>query len=276
MSNKIAFLGGTGNMSGAIIRGLIKQGQAPENIMATGRTPDKLSALAAELDIRVSSDNIAACQWADVIVLSVKPQMMRELCLNIAPTLALRHQAPLIISVAAGIATESYQKWLGSLPTVRSMPNTPSQIGLGATGLFANAKVSDEQKKLTETVFDAVGICQWVDSENLIDTVTAISGSGPAYYFLFIESMIDAAIAQGMSPETAKQLTLQTALGAATLAGQSEDEPGQLRRKVTSPGGTTFEAIKVFTESNLQGIVSHAMQACADRGGSLADELGQD
>jgi pyrroline-5-carboxylate reductase len=190
-------------------------------------------------------------------------------------SVALAHK-PLIISLAAGITTESLQRWLnGNFSIVRAMPNTPSQVLLGATGLFANTNVTTEEKKIVDEILSAVGIVNWVEQESLINTVTAVSGSGPAYYFLFMEAMIDAAVAQGLSREAAKQLTLQTALGAATLASQSDLDVSELRRRVTSPKGTTEQAILSFEKDHLNEIVKKAMRSCANRAEELSKILGE-
>lgn len=272
INKKIAFIG-AGNMAKAIIGGLIARGYDAKKITASGPRIENLQQVADEFSIVVTTDNLAAARNADVIILSVKPQMLKQVATEIAS--ATSHQ-PLIISLAAGITTESLQTWLGKNSSlVRAMPNTPSQVLLGATGMFANAQVTFEQKEIAHSILSAVGVVTWVANESLINTVTAVSGSGPAYYFLFMEAMIEAAIQQGMSPADAKVLTLQTALGAATLAAKSELDVSELRRRVTSPKGTTEQAILSFESDQLRTIVAKAMQSCANRADELSKILGQ-
>lgn len=272
LNKKLTFIG-AGNMAKAIIGGLIAQGYDPKKITATGPRIENLQKIADEFSVNISTDNISATRDADVIILAVKPQMLKQVATELSS--AVKHQ-PLIISLAAGITTESLQRWLyGNLSIVRSMPNTPSQVLLGATGLFANAAVSNEQKNIANEILSAVGIVSWVEQENLINTVTAVSGSGPAYYFLLMEAMIDAAIEQGLSRETATALTLQTALGAATLASKSELDVSELRRRVTSPKGTTEQAILSFEKDQLRETVNRAMQACRHRAEELSQLLGE-
>jgi pyrroline-5-carboxylate reductase len=272
INNQLAFIG-AGNMAKAIIGGLIAQGYAAKKITATGPRIENLQKVADEFSVKITTDNLAAAAEADVIILSVKPQMLKQVATELSSALAHK---PLIISLAAGITTESLERWLnGNLSIVRSMPNTPSQVLLGATGLFANRFVSDEQKNIANEILSAVGIVSWVEQENLINSVTAVSGSGPAYYFLFMEAMIDAAVAQGLSRETAKALTLQTALGAATLASKSDLDVAELRRRVTSPKGTTEQAILSLESDQLRAIVAKAMKACANRAEELSKTLGE-
>jgi pyrroline-5-carboxylate reductase len=271
INKKLAFIG-AGNMAKAIIGGLIAQGFDAKKITASGPRIENLQKVADEFSVNISTDNLTAAR-ADVIVLAVKPQMLKQVATELSS--ALTHK-PLIISLAAGITTKSLQRWLNSnLSIVRSMPNTPSQVLLGAAGLFANAAVSDEQKNIANAILSAVGIVSWVEQENLINTVTAVSGSGPAYYFLFMEAMIDAAVEQGLSREIATTLTLQTALGAATLAQQSDLDVTELRRRVTSPKGTTEQAILSFEKDQLHTIVKNAMRACTNRAEELSQLLGE-
>ena len=223
------------------------------------------------LNVNTSADNAAAAS-ADVIILAVKPQVLEQVCTDLQPHLS---HNPLIISIAAGIDIPSLSHWLGSdVAIVRCMPNTPALVQTGASGLYANHHTSDNQKVLAAQILEAVGIVQWLDNEALIDPVTAVSGSGPAYYFLFMEAMIDAGVAQGLSRETATELTLQTALGAAKLAQSSDVDVAELRRRVTSPNGTTEQAILSFEKDNLRQTVSRAMDACSDRSREMARELG--
>ena len=269
---KIAFIG-AGNMAKAIIGGLLSQGYNLENLSASGPRPETLEKVSGEFGTAVSTNNAATAAQADVIVLSVKPQMLKEVALGLAGSLGHK---PLIISLAAGITTESIGNWLGAdHAIVRCMPNTPSQVRAGASGLFANAHVSDVQKSSANAILGAVGIVQWVDDEALINPVTAVSGSGPAYFFLMMEAMIDAGVELGLSRESARELTLQTALGAAILAKQSDVDVAELRRRVTSPKGTTEQAINSFENDQIRAIFARAMQACSNRAVELSEILGK-
>lgn len=266
----ICFIGG-GNMARSIIGGLINRGIAPQNITACDPHKDALTQLQADFSINVSSSNADAVAVADVVVLAVKPQVMASVCQGLAPHL---NPGVLVISIAAGINCTSLATWLGTQRAiVRCMPNTPSLVGEGASGLYATTTVTDAQRQEAETIMKAVGLVAWVDEEALLDAVTAVSGSGPAYFFLAMEAMIDAGIQQGLPAETARTLTLQTALGAARLAQHSADSVAELRRKVTSPGGTTEQAILTFEKNELRRIYAEAMQACADRARAMADEF---
>ncbi len=271
MVRNIAFIG-AGNMAGAIIKGLIVGGYPADRIRATTRSAESAVKAASKLEISVDTDNAAAVQWADVVVLAVKPQMLKDTCQALAPNL----DKQLILSVAAGVDTHALQQWLGEdLAIIRSMPNTPSQVGVGASGLFANANASDSDRAFAQQVAEATGICAWVNDEALIHAVTAVSGSGPAYYFLFMEAMIEAAQKLGLDAESARTLTLQTALGAASLAVGVDTPVDQLKRNVMSPGGTTERAINAFEQGELRPLVEKAMRECADRSESLGRELTQ-
>jgi pyrroline-5-carboxylate reductase len=271
-TSKIAFIG-AGNMAKAIIGGLIAEGISPTNISATGPRLESLEKVADHYGIDVSTDNAAIAAQADVVVLAVKPQVLKEVALSIAG--ALTHR-PLIISIAAGITTKSLANWLGAQHAiVRAMPNTPSQLREGAAGLYANGNVTVQQKNQATALLGAVGVVQWLHDESLINAVTAVSGSGPAYFFLMMEAMIDAGIALGLTRESATELTLQTALGAAILAKQSDVDVAELRRRVTSPNGTTERAIKSFESDDIRAMFNRAMQACAARGEALSELLGE-
>ena len=264
----IVFIG-AGNMAQAILKGMLAAGYPPNKISASGRTQSKLDILAAETGIRTSTDNLALCDGADVIVLGVKPQMMGDLVRSIAPAVDASKQ--LIVSVAAGILVSSIETWLGQkVPIVRCMPNTPSLVGQGAAGLFATDEVSTEQKQTASTMMESVGLSIWVDTEAKIDAVTAVSGSGPAYYFLMMEAMVAGAEELGLSNEIAQQLVLQTAVGAALMAQQSDQTPTQLRAGITSPKGTTEQAIKTFNEGDFTALCSKAMAAANHRAEELA------
>lgn len=267
----LAFIG-AGNMGGAILRGLIRQGYPASSIIATGRDLERLQELAATTGVRVTDNNVEAIEQADVVILGVKPQMMKAVCEPLAEVVQRRQ--PLLISIAAGLQVESLESWLGgSLPLVRSMPNTPSLVGAGIAGLYANSRVTAEQKSWVETISKAVGQAVWVDSEQQLDAVTAISGSGPAYYFLFTEALAQAGEQLGLTPELALQLARQTAAGAGRMLETTDDLPAELRRKVTSPGGTTEQAILSFEQKDLRGLVTQATSAAAARAAELAEIL---
>jgi pyrroline-5-carboxylate reductase len=269
----MAFLG-TGNMCGSIIGGLIAEGYNPADITATRRSEERLQALKGEFGIQTSTDNIAAVANHDVIILGVKPQMMKELCDQIKDQVQI--SKPLVISVAAGLTAETLERWLGgNVALVRTMPNTPSLVRCGAAGLYANASVSQEQKAVAEKMLQAVGIALWVDEEAQIEAVTGVSGSGPAYFFLMMEAMQKAGEEVGLSPEVSRQLTLQTALGAARMASESDVDAAELRRRVTSPGGTTEQAIKTFNEGGIHDLFAKAVKASSDRGKELSKLLDQ-
>lgn len=259
-------------MSSAIIHGLIAAGRPATSIIATGRDHNKLQALANSAGVNTSTDNLAAVQEAGTVVLSVKPAQMQALCSTLKT--AIQARKPLVISVAAGIPMAAYERWLGDdIAIVRAMPNTPSLVKCGACGLFANAHCSPEQRAEATAISDAVGISLWLDDEALIDAVIATAGSAPAYFFLLMEAMIDHAQTLGLDPEQARRLTLQTALGAARLAQGSDLDVAELRRNVTSPGGTTERAIARFEKGGLRQLVATAMSDCQQRAVELAEEL---
>lgn len=271
-SPQLTFIG-AGNMASALIGGLVKQGFAADRIIASDPMPAMLDKLRSVAPVRITSDNIAAVESADVVVLAVKPQVMKQVLQPLAGT--LQQRKPLIISIAAGIEIASIARWLGGdLPIVRCMPNTPALVQLGATGLFANTQVNAAQKKLADSILRAVGIALWVDNEAQLDAVTAVSGSGPAYFFLVMEAMQAAGEKLGLTPAVAAQLTLQTALGAARMAIDSDVDVAELRRRVTSPNGTTERAIASFENDDLRGIFARALSACDTRSQELAKELG--
>ncbi|WP_049631438.1 pyrroline-5-carboxylate reductase [Cellvibrio sp. pealriver] len=271
-TTKIAFIG-AGNMAKAIIGGLLAEGYSRTQIIAAGPRMETLDKVKQEFHIDITMDNAAAAAQADVVVLGVKPQMLKDVALGLRASLAHK---PLIISVAAGITTASIASWLGDdQAIVRCMPNTPSQLRAGASGLYANAHVSAAQKSQANAILGAVGIVQWLEDESLLNPVTAVSGSGPAYFFLFMEAMIDAGEKLGLSRECATELTLQTALGAAMLAKESTVDVAELRRRVTSPKGTTEQAINSFEQDQLRASVLNAMTACSNRAVELSELLGK-
>ena len=257
-------------MANSLIRGLIAKGADAQDIWAADLDSDKLNLLAKDCGIRIGSNADVAAE-ADVIVLAVKPQVMRDACLTLADDLKGRNA--LLISIAAGITSKHLENWLGEASAiVRCMPNTPALVGMGASGLFANANVSSVQRELAEDVVNAVGFASWVANDSDIDIVTAVSGSGPAYFFLFMEAMQATAVEMGLDEELARELTYHTAAGAAALAQSSSDDIATLRRNVTSPGGTTEQAILQFENLGLRGLVSKALEAARTRSVELAEE----
>ena len=263
---------GAGNMASALVGGLLAQGWPASHLWLSDSNAAQL-APHAERGCKTVTDNAVLAASVDMLVLSVKPQVMADVLRPIAAVVQARQ--PLILSIAAGIPSDSLARWLGGdLAVVRAMPNTPALVQSGATGLFANARVSNEQRRLAEQVLGAVGITLWVEQEDLIDAVTAVSGSGPAYFFYVMEAMIAAGVKLGLDERDARALTLQTALGSAQMAITADVAPAELRRRVTSPAGTTEQAVKVFDQAELSVIFERALRACADRGAQMALELG--
>ena len=270
---KITFIGG-GNMARAIYRGLVESGFPAENIGVVDPSEAAQSAARASGLIRIAESATDADLSADLIVLAVKPQITD---IALSPLAHRVSSTATVLSIIAGINSASLANLLG-LPNddavVRSMPNTPALVGEGMTGLFSNSDQRAHGRILAERVMSAIGQCVWVSNESDLDLVTAISGSGPAYFFLFMESLADAAVELGMSPQTAHQLSVQTALGAAKLAQASDDGLAKLRENVTSPGGTTEQAIESFEASELRAIVMSATRAAKKRSIELSEEFG--
>ena len=267
-SARIAFIGG-GNMAASLVGGMIARGFRADRITVTDISAERLRLLETQYGVAVTESNPDAAREADVVLLAVKPQQMAEVAGALAPVLAGR--PVLVVSIAAGITIAKLQGWLGAgTAVVRCMPNTPALVQAGATGLFASPEVDAAQRALAHAMLDAVGIALWLDSEDQLDAVTAVSGSGPAYFFLVMEAMIAAGRALGLDEKLARQLTLQTALGAAQMAITSDEEPGELRRKVTSPGGTTQAALTVLEAARLRDTFLQALVAARDRSRELA------
>jgi pyrroline-5-carboxylate reductase len=270
-SQTIAFIG-AGNMASALIQGLIRQGSAADQLLVADIDASKLQSLADDYGIRPAAEEEIAAE-AEIIVLAVKPQVMQSVCASLGEKIKQAGKQPLIISVAAGITLTSLDDWLGgNAALVRCMPNTPALIGKGASGLYANARVDTMQRQASGAIMDAVGLSVWVEKESDLDAVTAVSGSGPAYFFLFMEAMQEAARDMGLEADLARALVLQTAMGAAELAAQSKEDLAELRRRVTSPGGTTEQAINSFQAENLEAIVARALQAAQRRSEELATQ----
>ena len=273
-SPTISFIG-AGNMASAIIGGMLDNGFNAENIWVSAPDDQHLQAIRKRFGVSITTDNRYCAEQADMVVLAVKPQVMADVCRGIAPV--VQNTRPLMVSIAAGLEATTLDHWLGGgLPLVRVMPNTPSLVGKGAAGLFANDQVSEEQKAVVESVFTSIGSALWVDQEALLHGVTALSGSGPAYFFLMLEALEDAATVAGIEPGTARELAIQTMAGAAEMAARSEHDPAQLKRNVMSPGGTTERAVNTFEQGGLRNLVTQAYQAAYQRSKEMAKELAGD
>jgi pyrroline-5-carboxylate reductase len=271
---KISFIGG-GNMATALLAGLVDKLAAGPDIHVVDPNPDALQRLNGQYGVSVSADINERIAASEVVVLAVKPQQMREVAEALRPQLA--RARPLVLSIAAGIRSADLSRWLGGYGAiVRTMPNTPALIGQGITGMVATSGVSDEQKMVADQIMRAVGQTVWLDDESLLDPVTAVSGSGPAYVFFFLEAMQQAAQELGLTAEQGKQLALATFTGAAQLAAQSDEAVEVLRQRVTSKGGTTYAAITSMEQSGVKQAIVTAIKAASARGRELGDELGKD
>ena len=268
---RITFIG-AGNMATSLIGGLLAQGIPASHIRASDPGAETRARISAEHGIDTFADNAEAIQGVDVIVLAVKPQAMKAVCESLRPSLQ-PHQ--LVVSIAAGITCASMNNWLGAQPIVRCMPNTPALLRKGVSGLYATAQVSAEQRDQAQELLSAVGIALWLEQEEQLDAVTAVSGSGPAYFFLLIEAMTAAGVKLGLSRDIAEQLAAQTALGAAQMAVTSDVDAAELRRRVTSPGGTTQAAIESFQAGGFEALVEKALGAAAHRSAEMAEQLGK-
>lgn len=267
----VSFIG-AGNMASAIIGGMLDSGFKASSIWASAPNDDHLQSIRKRFGISVTTDNRYCAQQADMVVLAVKPQAMADVCRDIAPI--AQNTRPLMVSIAAGLGTDTLDEWLGGgLPIVRVMPNTPSLVGKGAAGLFASEGVSGAQKEMVQSVFEGIGLAVWVEDEALLHGVTALSGSGPAYFFLMLESLEAAATEAGVNPKTARQLAIQTMAGAAEMAAKSEHDPAQLKKNVMSPGGTTEQAVNTFEEGGMRDLVKKAYNAAYKRSEEMAKEL---
>ena len=268
---KITFIGG-GNMAGALIGGLMQRGFDPGDIHAVEINADARATLERTYKINTYPGIGAEAVQTDLIVLAVKPQQLRAVAGELKPL--LREQV--VISIAAGVRAQDLARWLGEYArVVRAMPNTPALVRAGVTGLYALPGVNASERSQAQQVMEAVGGCVWLDEEAQMDAVTAVSGSGPAYVFYFIESLEASAIALGLSPAQGRELALATFLGAAQLARQSPDDPATLRAKVTSKGGTTEQAILSLEHADVKTLIQHAVRAAAERSRELGDELGK-
>lgn len=270
MKPSIAFIG-VGNMAGAIIGGLIAAGYPASKIIGTSRTAEKRDHYVNKYGIEMLADNKQAVAKADAVVLCVKPAQMQDVIEAFADQVKADQ---LFLSVAAGVEMAAIEKWLGkAVAVVRSMPNTPSQIGAGMTGLIANANTSDAQKEWVTEVFASIGDSVWVDKEAHMHTVTALSGSAPAYFFRFLEAMIKSGHEQGLNEEACQRLAAYTMLGAARMVTELDEPISQLRKNITSPKGTTEQALLSFEQADIDKIVDDAMTACANRSKELAQQF---
>ncbi|NQY25846.1 MAG: pyrroline-5-carboxylate reductase [Piscirickettsiaceae bacterium] len=271
---KITFIGG-GNMARSLIGGLIADGFNPQHIHVSDSEPLCLQALTNKYPIHPHSSNIEAAKDSDIVILAVKPQQLQAVVRQLAP---FWQSDSLLISIAAGIRLDDIARWLAQedAAIIRAMPNTPALVQAGASALFANNAVSTLQRERAESILRSVGLALWVNHEDKMDAVTALSGSGPAYFFLVMEAMEFAAKEMGLEAESARLLCLQTAFGAAKMALESEESAATLRERVTSPGGTTERALHELEDGGLRGLFENALIAAALRSRELAQQLGKD
>ena len=260
-------------MARSLIGGLIRNGASPLSIDVAEPSVQLREALARDFQVGVHASNQGAAHAAEVLVLAVKPQVIKAVCAGLSAIVQARR--PLVISIAAGIRIDQLEHWLGgAVAVVRCMPNTPALIGAGATGLCANARVEANRRALAQSILGAAGLALWIDDEALMDTVTALSGSGPAYFFLLVEALEDAAVAQGLPRATARALAVQTCVGAGRMLAEDGAAPAELRERVTSPNGTTQAALQSFTANGFREIAARAIAAATTRGGELSAQLG--
>lgn len=272
MSQKSVCFIGAGNMTRSIVSGLINSGYAPQRINVTNPSQPKLDAMATDFGVHTFQNNLEAAKRSEIIVLSVKPQLMQQVCEQLS-TLDL--QGKLIMTIAAGITAQRYSDYLKQpIKLIRTMPNTPTQIGMGLTGLFACEGVSYEHKRLAEQLMQTGGEIVWVDEEQELNDVIALAGSSPAYFFLFMEAMVESAVKKGVNEDKARQMAQQAALGAAEMVKHNSDiSLAQLRLNVTSKGGTTAQAIDTFEKGNLRGLVDNAMTNCIARAEEMSEQF---
>lgn len=264
---QVAFIGG-GNMATALIAGLLRQGASANNIWVVEHNEQAQQRLRTEFGVSVVETMDAAALRVDVIVLAVKPQQLPDVAATLRPLLTTQ----VVVSIAAGVRIASLSSWLSGYATiVRAMPNTPAMVGAGVTALFAAAAVTAPQRSLASAVLEAAGSVLWLEHEGLMDAVTAVSGSGPAYVFLFMEAMQQAGVELGLTTDAARQLTLETFLGAAKLAASSSEDVAQLRARVTSKGGTTEQAILTMQARAVPEAIVAAVHAAAQRSKTLGE-----
>jgi len=270
---QIGFIG-AGNMARSLASGLLKNGWSHSQIVLSDPESSQRRAMESILGVKTFADNTTVVTHAEILVLAVKPQVLAEVATTLAQ--AVQKKNPLIISIAAGVRLMDIDRWLGGgQAIVRAMPNTAALVGSGATGLFANERVTETMRNQAESIVRAVGVAVWLKDENLMDVVTALSGSGPAYFFLVMEALEQAAIESGLDPKQARLLTLETAFGAAKMALEGHEEPSRLRHRVTSPGGTTEQAVKVLEQGDIRQLFKKAVQAAVNRSREIADMFGK-
>lgn len=267
----IAFIGG-GNMTHSLVGGLVLSGYQAERIWVCDPHTEKLQNLAANYNIQTTQLSEEAIAQAEVVVFAVKPQALQQAVTQLASRLA--NTKPLLISVAAGVTTAALQTWLGfETAIIRCMPNTPAIVGSGASALYANRYVNQKQKEIAESIIRSVGLAIWLEQEEQLNTVTALSGSGPAYFLLVMEALQEAAEHAGLTRQQAKLLTVQTALGTARLALETDQPISELRKNVTSRGGTTERGLHVLQENNIESIFAKALQAARQRAVELSQQF---
>jgi pyrroline-5-carboxylate reductase len=272
LANQLTILGG-GNMGRALIGGLLRRGTRPEHISVGESFAPARDALSADFGIQATPDNAAAVEAASVVVVAVKPQIAGTVLAPLQPL--LQRTRPLVISIVAGIRVSALERWCGiGVPVVRAMPNRPALVGAGATGLFAPASVASAHREVAEKVLQAVGEVVWVATEEHLDVVTALSGSGPAYFFLLAELLTQGAIDLGLEPSAARRLAIATLHGAGQLVHAGDGDLARKRAEVTSKGGTTEAAVNSLAEADLRGIVARALQAATRRSRELAEQFG--
>ena len=274
MTQSIIGFIGAGNMARSLAGGLLHNGWEKGRLILSDPDKQQRQAVEKTLGVTVYPNNNEVAAQADILVLAVKPQILQSVSQELAAT--AQKKRPLIISIAAGIRIDDLQRWLGGgLPIVRAMPNTPALIAAGSTGLFANTFTAELQRDQAESIVRAVGVAVWLPEERLLDVVTALSGSGPAYFFLIMEALERSAIELGLAPDIARLLTLETAYGAAKMALEDGEDPAILRQRVTSPGGTTERALQVLEAGQIRHLFNDALHAAEQRAGELADLFGK-
>jgi pyrroline-5-carboxylate reductase len=266
----LGFIGG-GNMARSLIGGLLARGVKPEQVTVADPIASQRESLTTQMGVHTTADNEQAAR-AQVVVLAVKPQELRHVAQGLASVMS--QSQPLVISVAAGIRASDLQRWLG-IPVVRCMPNRPALNGCGVTGLFAPNDISAERRALATSILSAVGPALWVEKESQMDAVTAVSGSGPAYFFLLIEMLEAAGVALGLSTEVSRRLAIETAYGSGQMAHTATESPATLREQVTSKGGTTEAALKHLESAQIRSIFNAAIAAAASRSAEMAEQLGK-
>lgn len=272
--NKIGFIGG-GNMAESLIGGLLASGRSTQDLLVSDPDDQRRAHLAGQYGISVISDNDELVARSDLVLMAVKPQVLRDIALSISQ--AVQSKRPVMVSIAAGVRVEDLDRWLGgNLAIVRVMPNTPALVRAGAAGLFANPRVSESLRNEAESILRAVGTTVWLQDEDLMDVVTALSGSGPAFFFRVIEALEKAASNEGLPADTSRLLAIETALGAAKLALEADEPVTELRRKVTSPGGTTEAGLEALETGEIDKLFGRAIAAAVARSRELAKQLGAD